>query len=189
MIIGAKSIFAIESEINCFYPQPSLRGLGFFVIHLQGETYGIKSPDATALACSYDAVISRINRKGCHEFKEASNYDADTIARAVREAIYTETENNHYLGVSKLEFLGILSKNDIVWAPDGDAAFDDGSYVLHFDCKDRVRLIAFKSGENELYEKDSLREMWLSSRAFYDVLNDWSVQFDAIWKNEMRMKS
>ncbi len=32
----------------------------------------------------------------------------------------------------------------LMWAPDGDEAFDDGSYVLQIDSGSLVRLIGFK---------------------------------------------
>ena len=45
-----------------------------------------------------------------------------------------------------------------MWAPDGDEPFDDASYVLQFDVKDRVRLIAFKSSEGYLHDPATLSD-------------------------------
>src|SRR5882762_10341514 len=56
MTAGQTSIFAVESEITQAFERPSLRGLGFFVIHIMGRCYGIKYPDATMLANSFDEV-------------------------------------------------------------------------------------------------------------------------------------
>ena len=44
----------------------------------------------------------------------------------------------------------------IVWAPDGDEAFDDGSYVLQVESGDQVRLIAFVGTPDFLYDPSSL---------------------------------
>jgi hypothetical protein len=44
----------------------------------------------------------------------------------------------------------MIYSRHILWAPDGDAAFDDGSYILQFDVDERVRLIAFK-GRQDTY--------------------------------------
>lgn len=60
MIIGNPSIFAIESTITRAYERQSLRALGFFVIHVRGHCYGVRSPDSTFLACSYDEVLRRL---------------------------------------------------------------------------------------------------------------------------------
>ena len=67
-----------------------------------------------------------------------------------------------YFNLSEAEFTKTLFANSLVWAPDGDEAFDDGSYVLQFDVGDRVRLIAFKRPDSEV-DPASLREIWLSS--------------------------
>ena len=62
----------------------------------------------------------------------------------------------------------------------GDAAFDDGSYVLHCDCDDKVRLIAFKSGHFDLYDESTLQEVWVSSDLFYEILAKWSFKFKEV---------
>lgn len=71
--------------------------------------------------------------------------------------------------------------NRIMWVPDGDEAFDDGSYILQFDVQDQVRLIAFRSGQDCLYDSPSLTEMWLALDHFYDVLERWRTFFEAEW--------
>ena len=38
--------------------------LNFFVIHLGGKMLGVRSQDATLLACSFDTVSRRIARRG-----------------------------------------------------------------------------------------------------------------------------
>jgi hypothetical protein len=76
----------------------------------------------------------------------------------------------------------MISSKRIVWAPDGDAAFDDGSYVLQFDVGDRVRLVAFESSEGCLYDPSSLIDQWLPADDFYRVLQDWNDAFVAEWE-------
>jgi hypothetical protein len=56
MIVGDPSVFAIESEITRAYERLSFRALGYFVIYVCGRSYGVRAPDATMLACSFDAV-------------------------------------------------------------------------------------------------------------------------------------
>ena len=75
----------------------------------------------------------------------------------------------------------------IVWAPDGDEAFDDGSVVLHFDIGEKTRVIAFRSISN-VPDIATLREAWLSIDEFYSILHDWRNAFIKEWtrlpKNE-----
>ena len=65
MIVGTDT-FAIESGISEAYEHPSLRGLGFFQIRLAGIAYGVRSMDATLLACSFDEVAKRVRDRGTH---------------------------------------------------------------------------------------------------------------------------
>lgn len=68
-----------------------------------------------------------------------------------------------------------------MWAPDGDAAFDDGSYILQFDFEDRVRLIAFKSDQGYSYDPATLSEVWMPAEAFYQILQQWRDSFEDEW--------
>lgn len=83
--------------------------------------------------------------------------------------------------MSSAAFQDIIYSNHINWAPDGDAAFDDGSYVLHFDVGDQVRLIAFKCNEDNRPAPSSLSDKWLPADEFYDVLHQWQQAFEAEW--------
>lgn len=182
MTVGDTSTFAIESEITRAFEKPSWRGLGFFVIHVAGQSYGIKSPGQSMLACSFDEVGRRITERGTHQapFAEAG---AIEIADAYASAVYLDASGNEtYFGMTKGQFTKTLCSNSLVWAPDGDEAFDDSSYVLQFDVGDRVRLIAFKR-PNSLVDPARLREVWLSSDAFYDALGEWRDTFMAEWES------
>jgi Immunity protein 42 len=180
--IGDISIFAIESEITRAFERPSWRGLGFFVIHVGGQSYGIKTPGQSMLACSFDEVGTRIIGRGTHHapFAEAAAID---IANAYTSAVYLDNNGKKtYFGMSEAQFAKTLYSNSLVWAPDGDEAFDDGSYVLQFDVGDRVRLIAFKRPE-QLVDPASVREVWLSCDAFYNTLREWRDGFMAEWES------
>jgi hypothetical protein len=182
MTIGDTSLFAIESEITRAFEKPSWRGLGFFVIHVAGQSYGIKSPGQSMLARSFDEVATRINGRGTHQapFAEAGAID---IANAFTSAVYLDNaEIDAYFGMSEAQFTQTLYSRSLVWAPDGDEAFDDSSYVLQFDVGDRVRLIAFKRPES-LVDPASLREVWLLSDGFYNVLGEWRDAFLAEWES------
>jgi len=182
MTVGDTSVFAIESEITRAFERPSWRGLGFFVIYVAGQSYGIKSPGQSMLACSFDEVGRRINGRGTHQapFADAAAID---IANAYTSAVYLDHNGNQtYFGMSEPEFTETLSSNSLVWAPDGDEAFDDGSYVLQFDVGERVRLIAFKRPDS-LVDPASVREVWISSDIFYKSLRQWRDTFTAEWES------
>lgn len=182
MTVGDTTNFAIESEITRAFEKPSWRGLGFFVIYVAGQSYGIKSPSQSMLARSFDEVGARITGRGTHQapFADAAAID---IANAYTSAVYLDNNGNEtYFGMSEAEFTKILYSKSLVWAPDGDEAFDDGSYVLQFDIGDRVRLIAFKRPES-LVDPASVREVWLSSDTFYDALREWGATFLADWES------
>jgi hypothetical protein len=181
--IGEPAAFAIESGIAKSYERLSQRALGFFVIHVGGVAYGVRAPDATLLACSFDAVQRRIERRGRHIAPFGEGATARAIAEAFLSANYTETPPGQlFFDVPADEFLSELAAHELVWAPDGDAAFDDGGHVLQFDVDGRVRLVAFKNGNGDL----ALREAWLDEHTFYDILEKWRSTFEAVWRAALK---
>ena len=185
MITGEKAIFAIESGILHAYESRHFKALGFFLIHVSGFCYGVNEPDATMMGCSHGEVIDRISRRGTHTAPFAEEAGAGKIADAFRAAIYVEDqEREQFFGIPQPAFKRIIYDNKLRWAPDGDEAFDDSSYVLQFDVGDRVRLIAFRRGpdKNDYYhDPATLRDLRLSADDFYGVLERWRKGFEAEW--------
>ena len=181
MLIGDPSIFAIESEITQAFERRSLLALGFFALHVHGHCYGVRTRDATIMANSFDAVTERIAGLGRHTASFVHE-DAFEIARGFRDVLYNGCEpSSRIFGMRGDEFANVVNSHDLTWAPDGDAAFDDGSYVLQFDDQDRVRLIAFRSDKQGAPAAETLRDIWLPGTAFYTLLRDWSDAFAAEW--------
>jgi hypothetical protein len=181
LIIGNASVFSIESGITRAYERLSFRALGFFVIHVGGRCYGKRAPDSTMLACSYDEVERRIAMRGSHAAPFATEPDAGKIADAFRNALYAEKQQESHFGIPLVEFSDLIWSKRIMWAPDGDEAFDDGSYVLQFDVQDRVRLIAFKCGQSYHHHPATLSDIWLPADDFYYVLQRWHDAFEGEW--------
>ena len=182
MIVGNPSVFALESEIIGAYKSLSARALGLFVVHVRGRQFGIREPDATLMACSFDEVGRRISGRGSHTAPFAES-EAGEIAGAYQRAIYTDTDENClFFGLSLDEFTEVLNSSAIQWAPDGDEAFDDSSYILQFDFQNRVRLIAFRSCSDGLFDPPTLVDMWLPADDFYGVLRTWHDAFESEWE-------
>jgi len=183
MVIGNPSVFAIESVITQAYERLSQRALGFFVVHVGDRRFGVCESDATMLGCSFDTVQRRVARRGTHTASFAIEPDAGKIADAFRNAVYAEDQDEDYFGIPRAEFSKLFEQgsSDLMWAPDGDEAFDDGSYVLQFDVKDRVRLIAFKSSAGYIHDPATLSDVWLPADDYYRVLQRWQEAFDSEW--------
>jgi len=179
MLIGDPSVFAVESVITVAYERLSFRALGLFVIHLGSRRYGVYEPDATMLAVSFDTVERRIRERGNHVAAFSSEENPAKVAKAFRETVYGTDRQRDFFGLTADKFRSSVS--DVQWAPDGDEAFDDGSYVLQFDVGDRVRLIAFKSSSDGSYDPASLTEIWITSDNFYSVLECWHSSFLEEW--------
>lgn len=113
----------------------------------------------------------------------ATDPDAGRIADAFRDAIYApDQEDKIFFGIPQPEFSSHFHSERLVWAPDGDEAFDDWSYVLQFDVQDRVRLIAFRSrDEGYHHAPDTLSDTWLEADEFYRILEQWRDAFQAEW--------
>jgi hypothetical protein len=188
LIIGDPGIFAIESEITRAYERLSLRALGFFVIHVMGRRYGFKEPGVTMLSTAFECARHRILARGHHRPAFAMEADAAEIALAYRRSYYTECEEGElFFGMTDSQFSQSMHTNDLVWAPDGEEGFDDGSYVFQFEDENRVRLIAFQSTEDFSIDPGSLREVWLSQDNFYEILQNWHDSFMDEWKSFPRV--
>ncbi len=183
MITGHPEVFALEARISRAYSRLSLLALGYFVIYVNGRRFGVFQEEATLLACSLDAVQQRIAARGHHVAPFADRCPAAEIAEAFYEAIYTNCPSEHFLEIPAPEFRSIFlaDPNKCMWAPDGDAAFDDGSYVLQFDVAERVRIIAFRSAPGCQIDPGTLTEVWLNSDSFYTTLHVWVEGFEESW--------
>lgn len=176
MIFGNLKTFAIESEIQNVETDLSLLALGFFNIIISGIRYGVPAKDATYLASTYDSIVSRIQMKGKHYIPEFTNFNAQEIAFAFRKAFYFESlEGDSFCGFSLQDFSAKIVDSGVQWAPDGDTAFDDGSYVLQFDIGQRVRLVGFKSDPVLPVMPGSVAEVELPADEYYNFLNSWIV--------------
>jgi Immunity protein 42 len=179
MIVGNPSIFAIESMISKPYEQLYQRGLGYFVVHVGGRVYGNRSEDATLLACSLDGIRERIKWRGVHTAPFSSEPDASKIVDAYLASIYEEgREAEMFFDLSTSQVKTAICSAEIILAPDGDEAFDDGSHVLQFDVGTDVRLIAF----NDTLRADSLTDVWMAAEHFYEIADEWQRRFEFEWK-------
>ncbi|MEO6395695.1 MAG: hypothetical protein ABIO40_07260 [Devosia sp.] len=158
---------AIESEIGS--PSGPM-GMGYFLIHVLGKRHGVKASDATALGNSVDEVEQRIARRGQHVFSQEAEMSAnDIVARYVGGWYGDESQND--------AFVAAVHGANVVWAPDGDEAFDDGSHVLQFDRGVSARLIGFRHADNIEETIASVVEVIMPADAFYTVLADWHQAF------------
>jgi len=183
MIVGDTRTFAVESMITEAYAREGLRALGCFVIYVGGERYGVYETNATLLANSFDEVTNRIDRRGLHDVPSAAEESPGAIADAFRETVYSDEPKDEYFGIPRDRFRDYIYSGDLLWAPDGDEAFDDGSYVLQFDVGDRVRLIAFRCGADGLHDPITLRDTWIAAADYYRILTDRHDAFENEWKS------
>ena len=180
MLIGDKAIFAIESGVKDYYKRPSFLACGFFLIHILGRRYGVHSPDATMLACSYGEVERRLAGRGYHTAPFSKETNGGAIADAFRDAIYAPGQTGKkFFDLSQEDFTAVIYGNHLMWAPDGDEAFDDGSYIIQFDVENSVRLIGFNDVEAGYHhDPDTLRDISMDADAFYKILQNWRDAFD-----------
>ena len=89
VLVGDTSRFAIESGITRKSDQRGQLALGFFVLHVGGRCFGVRSPEVMWLGCSFDSVVRRMARRGKHTVEFGSE-PAASIAAAVRTAYFTQ---------------------------------------------------------------------------------------------------
>ena len=186
MLIGDPRRFAIESGISLAFEEPGARALGWFVIYVGGNCYGVQEPDASWLACSYDGVCERIWDRGRHVVSFSERLDARLIADAYLRSVWgSDGFPGKICGLSLQEIRDEMHGGRAVWAPDGDEAFDDRSFVLQFDVGTRVRIVAFRFGVtgSATLDLESVRETWLDAEEFYQILSSWRREFEREWKS------
>lgn len=182
ILVGNPELFAIESRITDAYESRAFLALGCFMLHVGGKRYGVERPDASLLACSFDEVARRIENRGKHVASFTHHKCAGDIADAVFGAIYGSRRPEHsHFGLSESEIRAAIQSNRILWAPDGDQAFDDGSYVLHLDDGNSVRLIGFRVGEDGRHIQATLSDVHIPAASFYGLLQEWRDKFGASW--------
>jgi hypothetical protein len=187
MKFGNPAVFAIESSITYAYDSVGQRALGFFVIYIKEQCYGVRSSDASLLACSLDAVRRRLDRRGLHCCSIGLDVSAIDFVHAICGAMYDQNrQREKFFGLSADEFRESVTFNELIWAPDGDEAFDDGSHVVHFDQGDKVRLIAFRNAVDQSVFDRSVVEAWLNADDFYAILDQWQLAFEAEWLARLR---
>lgn len=177
--VGDPAIFSIESGIAKAFEKPSQRAIGYFVIYVKGRCYGVKSLDATLLACSVDAVQERLERRGLHLGPFSAEPDPIKIVDAYLAArLQLGRESEMFFGMTATTLGDLFISGGLVWAPDGDEAFDDGSHVLQLDVRDKVRLIAFTNSSNFAEVISTISEVWIESDDYYDHLAEWLKRFE-----------
>ncbi len=188
MIYGAVETFALESGVSAFLPELGQMAIGFFNIHINGRRHGVYDMEASLLASSYFRVTERLQEKGEHVLPSNMGKSSLDFVRSFRYLHYgintigadSEILNNG-CDVDR------VFDNNLMWAPDGDEAFDDGSHVFQIDEKDNmVRLIAFNNSLDEAEFVDSITELYIESRRYYGVLEDWSTAFRTLWENSAK---
>jgi hypothetical protein len=179
MVSGDRNLFAIESAISKAYERLSSWALGYFVIYINGFRYGVHQQDATGLACSFGEVQDRLARRGQHSAPILEREPAHAIADSILNAIYSDSPQVSFFGMNRAEFCQMVYSNHLIWAPDGDEAFDDGSFVLQIDMGDRVRLIGFKGDDSYHHVPSTLNDARVESPQFYGVLSQWLVGIEA----------
>lgn len=133
------------------------------------------------LACSFDSVSKRIADRGSHSAPFAEE-DAGALADSILQALFSEEQPDRlFVGFTQEQFSEQIYSRRLIWAPDGDEAFDDGSYVLQFDIASGVRLVGFKRAEHYLHAPATLTDLSISADKYYGILEHWRRAFEAEW--------
>jgi len=177
--------FTIESYISSAYSNKGIMAIGYFLIQIKGISYGVKEDDATALANSYDAVIRRLEMKGKHIAPvDLIILPSLELAQITNSSLYycIEKQDSWEFSIPRDELADIIYKNNLIWAPDGDEAFDDGSRVFQFDMDNKtVRLIGYKTTDD--YNIHTLSDLKIDSNEFYSTLKKWADGFYKEWQS------
>jgi Immunity protein 42 len=187
-IIGDPKTFAIEWSISESFASRSQMALGYFIVHVSGTSFGVRSESATLLASSFNEVKRRLLERGLHKAK-FSQEPATHIVSAVRIVIYDGAiAVSKFFDLTPKQFEQKLRHSKALWCPDGDAAFDDGGHVLQFDLEKYVRLVAFKNLASLDETISTSVEVCLESSEYYTILRNWLEVFESEWESNLTRK-
>jgi hypothetical protein len=174
MIVGDPSRFAIESSITEFCGNPlSQIGLGFFVVHVRGQSYGIRDPNATMLGLPLQTVSEFIAQRGTRRFPVGEEPDGRLLAGSIQASMNPDRQHELFFGMTAERLDDLVGSLD--WHPGGDEAFDDSSHIFHFDVGYSVRIIAFKNLD---YKISCASDLWVDADEFYGILKNWKQAFE-----------
>jgi len=132
MLIGTPGVFGIQTLLSEVWQRQSFQPLGSFRIWLGSQPYGVWTWNASMLGNSFDAVGERLALRGSGSGLASEPFSGGQLMRAYRAVCY---DGEPYPAGSTEAFASLGSNP--AWAPDGDEAFDDSSYVLHLDLGER----------------------------------------------------
>lgn len=190
MKLDRDSKFVIGFEISKVFPEPSLVALGCMSITINGVQYGVADKDASFLACSRDAIEQRIEEAGSFLAPEIDEMDAAELAKCVLIGRYADSESIESLRYNRSKNIyQYVCENQILWIPDGDSAFDDGSHILHMDAHNgKVRLVGWKKDGEISIREDTLQDLWLESSIFYGELSNWLKRFTEVVNRQSQLE-
>lgn len=166
MLFGSKDSFAIEIEINNFFHNKHV-GEGKFIVYLKNEIYGVNKEFATTFLCIKDELYN-FYKNFINSDIELCSYSSIEIAKSYYLQNYSDIDIS-YLNSDLLK----RTKHLISWSP--ESAFDDGSFVMHFNNNEKTRIIGFKSYmENEIcmVKETSIIEVIINYNEFLEVIKD-----------------
>lgn len=166
MVFGDKNSFAIEVEVNERYDDYFI-GDGFIVVYIKNICYGRKEKLATSFPCSVKQLETFI-KNNINNGIDLNKYTKDDIAFSYYIQNYSDLDLSMY----NKDFL-FKTKCLTTW--DFDEAFDDGSYIIHFDYGDKTRIIGFKSciiKDKCMVQKDSVNEVYIQREEFVRILGE-----------------
>ena len=182
-----KNDFAIESFISSIDSRRGLMANGYFLIKIKGTSYGVKEYDASALSGLYDGVIRRLEMRGKHiPPAELIKLPSLELAQIIYSSLFykiSDEQNSWKYHIPRDTLAKMICKNNLIWAPDDNEAFDDGSNVFQFDIDEKtVRLIGFKDTNDYKVVESTLNDLTMNSNVFYSTLKEWADNFYNKWQ-------
>lgn len=176
MLFGNKEKFAIEFEVKEIYHDKRFIGDGFFVVYIDGFMYGRKEDDATSFGAirgtlreSHDSFFHLKNPFFHYKDFETCDKYYDCSYRLVNR--YTEDNLKDFRDVYKIGYEHNGERFIVSWAQ-MEEAFDDGSFVLQLNEGDSVRLLGFKTSDDETYNIENVHGAIIQKEKFSSIIQE-----------------
>ncbi len=176
---GRSDYFSINCYIHDIADSKSASVFGCFFLYINGIRYGKCAPEVTYLDLSYDGIVERLQWRGRNRCTVLEDADLQTVLSMHRTCMWPAADGGEWRGMPMERVARQVVNSGVILAPDGDAAFGDGSQVYQVDLDDgQVDLFAFKHRDDPAAEFADQTSLRLSSNGFYDALEEFALWFE-----------
>ncbi|MCA9290144.1 MAG: hypothetical protein KDA25_03385 [Phycisphaerales bacterium] len=167
-LFGDQQRFAVEVRYGSDSARDIGSAFGRFRLWIRGQSFGCPGDSSSCFAPSGESLRQRWRQRGQHHADWVDRERPLAALREVHELVYLLTDDD--LAERGLQPNRVAEAVNLMMAPDGSEAFDDGSLVIQWDTDDQV-IVAGTIVTDEGVD-DSIALIALANNEFYGIIQE-----------------